>query len=415
MTLPRLLSGAGPETMSYQRHLSVHGELPARIGLDSALTAELTRAALRGRGGGAFPLAGKLDAVRRARGRPIVVVNGCEGEPLSVKDRLLLHSLPHLVIDGAVCCAAAIGSEEIVIAIDETSIAAGQALEGALRERPGLPGTTVAELPPGYVSGQETAVVNFINGGPAKPVHGPRVTTRGVDGQPTLIANPETLAHAALIARHGATWFRQLGTAEEPGSILVTLSGAVHRPGAYEIEYGSSLSSLLAAAGGVSEPVQAFLFGGYAGSWVDGGPAGSLRLSRDGLQRWNASLGAGVIVALAQSACPVAEVSRVAGWMARQSAGQCGPCVHGLASIAQALADVNTGVGGLEVFGDVRRWAAQVKGRGACAHPDGAARFVTSALDLFGADFEDHARYGLCDDCERPPVLVTPRLLTGVR
>ncbi|HEY3727024.1 MAG TPA: hypothetical protein VGL51_07615, partial [Solirubrobacteraceae bacterium] len=239
MTLPRLLSGAGAETMSYQRHLSIHGELPLRSRRDSGFTAELTRAALRGRGGGAFPLATKLDAVRRARGKPIVAINGCEGEPLSVKDRLLLHSLPHLVIDGALCCAAALGSEEIVIAIDETSIEAAEAVRRALRERPGLPRTSVVELPPGYVTGQETAVVSFVNGGPAKPVHGPRVTIRGVDDEPTLMANPETLAHAALIARHGATWFRQLGTAEEPGSILVTLSGAVHRPGAYEIEYGS--------------------------------------------------------------------------------------------------------------------------------------------------------------------------------
>jgi NADH:ubiquinone oxidoreductase subunit F (NADH-binding) len=229
------------------------------------------------------------------------------------------------------------------------------------------------------------------------------------------MSNPETLAHAALIARHGASWFRELGTAEEPGSVLVTLSGAVQRPGVYEIEYGSSLSSLLAAAGGIADQIQALLFGGYAGTWLDGGLAGSVRLDRQALQRWGASLGPGIIVALPQSACPVAEVTRVAGWLAGQSAGQCGPCVHGLSSIARAMEGVAGGAGGLELFSDIRRWAAQVHGRGACAHPDGTARFVTTALDLFAADFEDHARHGRCDDCLRRPVLVTPRLLTGAR
>ena len=142
----------------------------------------------------------------------------------------------------------------------------------ALRERPGsVPGAArlrVAAVPSGYVTGQESAVVNFLNGGgPAKPLAPtPRITERGVNRRPTLMANAETLAHAAMIVRHGADWFRQLGPDDEPGSALVTLSGAVRHPGVFEIEHGSSLRSLIQAAGGLTGPARAVLIGGYAGT-----------------------------------------------------------------------------------------------------------------------------------------------------
>lgn len=414
MTLPRLLAGVQDIPMSYAEHERVHGELPAAA-VQSGVSDELRRAALRGRGGGAFPLADKLDAVRRARGEPVVVVNGCEGEPMSVKDRMLLESLPHLVLDGALACARALGGLRIVIAVEETSVQAIAALQDAVAQRPDLPRgleVSIVEIPPGYVSGQETAVVSFLNGGtPTPSFSDARITKRGVGRRPTLMSNAETLAHAALIARHGASWFRQLGVPEEPGSALVTLSGAVRAPGVYEIEYGSGLRSLVSVAGGVSEPVQAYLFGGYAGTWVDARDALRSRLSRAGLQPLGASLGAGIIVALPESSCPVAEVVGVASWMADQSTGQCGPCVNGLAAIADGLTGVAQGAAGRDDLSRVRRWASQVVGRGACAHPDGAARFVGSAVTVFADAFADHARHGPCEACERRPVLFTPGLV----
>lgn len=165
----------------------------------------------------------------------------------------------------------------------------------------------------------------------------------------------------------------------------------------------------MGAAGGLSEPVRAFLFGGYAGTWIDAAGAAPVKLARGGLSPLGASLGAGVIVALPRSACPVAEVTRVAGWMSDQSASQCGPCVNGLASIADTLADLAEGRGGRDAFTDILRWSDLVIGRGACAHPDGAAAFVTSALRVFSTEFDDHALNGPCDACARRPVLITPR------
>jgi NADH:ubiquinone oxidoreductase subunit F (NADH-binding) len=425
MSLPRVLLGVGAEPMSFVTHLSVHGELAptvrhSRRGLPSPLLSELTEAGLRGRGGGGFLLATKLESVQRARGRPVVVVNATEGEPMSVKDQLLLETLPHLVLDGALLLAADLGTDEVVIAIDESFRAAEDSIRHALRERPevgrrGMRPRIVA-IPSGYVSGQETAIVNFVNNGiPLPMTQPPRIGERGIGRRPTLMSNAETLAHVALIARHGAEWFRQMGPAEEPGSALVTLSGGVRSPGVYEIEHGSHLSGLVRAAGGATEPLRAFLFGGYAGSWVPASAAGKLRLSAASLRPANASLGAGIIVALPQSACPVAEVTRVGAWMANEGARQCGPCINGLGSIADALADVCQGTAGRDAFGDIRRWSELVIARGACAHPDGAARFVTSALRVFSTEFDDHALNGICDACDRRPVLFVPGQRSAVR
>ena len=421
MTLPRLLLGAEAQPMSFATHCQVHGDPPTVRGLTAAgLHAELTRAGLRGRGGGAFPLAAKLAAAGRARRRAVVVVNATEGEPMSVKDRMLMESVPHLVLDGALAVAAALDTGDVIIAVDEAFGEATETLRRALAQRPDLGRRTaqprIVAIPEGYVTGQETAIVNFINAGVPRPVtQPPRLTERGVAKRPTVMSNAETLAHVALIARHGAEWFRRLGPEDEPGSVLVTLSGGVAAPGVFEVEYGSRLGSLVEAAGGLTEPARAFLFGGYAGSWVDGRAARTARLSSAGLAPLRATLGAGIIVALPESACPVAEVARVAAWMADQSAHQCGPCVNGLGSIAETLIDVCEGRGGRDAFGDVRRWSELVVGRGACAHPDGTARFVTSALRVFAPEFEDHARRGLCEACERRPVLIVPGQRTAVR
>jgi NADH:ubiquinone oxidoreductase subunit F (NADH-binding) len=134
-----------------------------------------------------------------------------------------------------------------------------------------------------------------------------------------------------------------------------------------------------------------------------------VRLSGEHLARHGASLGAGVIVALPQDACPVAETARVADWYSAQSAGQCGPCVNGLGAIADTIAHVAVGAATREDLADLDRWSDQLRGRGACQHPDGASRFIGSALAVFRADFTDHARHGPCERCAHPAVLPVPR------
>ena len=307
-------------------------------------------------------------------------------------------------------------ADQIVFAVDAGDPGSKWALQAALAERPdtgrrGLDATVVS-VPTGYVSGHEAAVVNFVNRGIAKPTAAPpMVFERGIARRPTLVANAETAAHVGLIARYGAGWFREVGTDDEPGSALVTLSGAVADPGVFEIEYGSVLGSLIDAAGGTFSPLRAVLVGGYCGTWIEADRATRVRLAAGPLRALDASFGAGVIVALPESACPVAETVRVAEWLAGESAGQCGPCVHGLAAIAGTLAEVADGRGGPDASGRLSRWAELVSGRGACAHPDGMARFVTSSLRVFSDEFADHAHYGRCAACARPPVLRLPQRL----
>ena len=375
---------------------------------------EIERAGLLGRGGAAFPTATKMRAVAGARRRAVVVANGAEGEPASLKDRTLLESLPHLVLDGGILAAEALGAEELVVCVCESADAGASSLARAIEERAADGSERSSRLrlvtvPGHYVAGQESALVNFLNGGPAKPTFTPPLPfEQGVRGRPTLVDNVETLAHIALIARHGAQWFRQLGTASQPGSALVTLSGAIAHPGVYEIEHGASLSSLIAAGGGATAGVRGALLGGYAGSWVDGELLGGVALSNEHLAPHGASLGAGVVLLLSENACPVAESARVARWLAGQSARQCGPCVHGLDALAGTIEEIAAGIAGARVTQRIDQLASLVARRGACGHPDGALNPILSAVEVFQAEFADHARHGACDACPCPPELPLP-------
>src|SRR5204863_8923020 len=125
----------------------------------------------------------------------------------------------------------------------------------------------------------------------------------GLSGRPTLVQNVETLAHLALIARHGADWFRSAGTPAEPGSMLVTLAGALARPGVYEIEIGTPVGQVLGLAGGPAGPLSALLLGGYFGTWVPWPAAAALPLSAAGLAGLGAGPGAGLVAALPDDAC----------------------------------------------------------------------------------------------------------------
>ncbi|HSZ14661.1 MAG TPA: NADH-ubiquinone oxidoreductase-F iron-sulfur binding region domain-containing protein [Solirubrobacteraceae bacterium] len=420
--LPRLLSGIRPRgPLPLDEHVEVHGQLPSAAGRGrrrarehaGMLIEEIERAGLLGRGGAGFPTATKMRAVAGRRRRAIVVANGAEGEPASLKDRTLLESLPHLVLDGAILAAEAVGADELVVCVCESADTGIGSVAGAIEERAASgersPALRLAPVPSHYVAGQESALVNYLSGGPAKPTFTPPMPfEQGVRGRPTLVDNVETLAHVALIARHGASWFRELGTPSQPGSALVTLSGAVAHPGVYEIEHGASLSSLVTAAGGATARVRGALLGGYAGSWVSGQLLNGVALSNEHLAPHGASLGAGVVLLLSEQACPVAETARLARWLADQSTRQCGPCVHGLDALAGTIEELAAGIAGARVAQRIDQLASLVARRGACGHPDGALRPILSAVQVFQAEFADHARHGPCAACARPVELPLP-------
>ena len=406
--LPRLLAerrGGGPATLA--GHLARHGELPTAA-WDSRrreqLIAEVGRAGLTGRGGAAFPTARKLAAVAAGPGRPVVIANGSEGEPASAKDKVLLAREPHLVLDGAVLAAGLTGARQaLVVAHGAVREIVDEAVAERRRARCDPVQVQVLTGAGRFVAGEATALVNWVEHGIPVPTRvPPRISEHGLGGRPTLVQNVETLAHLALIARHGAAWFRSAGTPEEPGSMLVTVLGAVQRPGVYETGIGVPVSSVLARAGGPAAPLTALLIGGYSGSWVDQA-AMALPFSAAGLHRAGASPGAGLIAALPAGACGLAETARIARYLATESAGQCGPCLFGLDSIAAELGALAAG----HPFdpGRLRRWLGQVDGRGACHHPDGAVRMIRSALRVFAAETARHAR-GWC--CGTRPAGVLP-------
>ena len=421
--LPRLLAGIQPHGgLTLEEHEAVHGPLPSSAGRGrrrereraDMLIAEVGRAGLLGRGGAAFPTATKMQAVASARRRPIVLANGAEGEPASLKDRTLLESLPHLVLDGSILAAEAVGADEVIVCVCESARDAGESLALAIAERPsarsgGAPTLRMATVPSHYVAGQESALIGYLGGAPALPSFTPPMPyEQGIRRRPTLVNNVETLAHVGLLARYGAPWFRQLGTPTQPGSALVTLSGAVAHPGVYEIEHGASLSSLIAAGGGTTARIRGALIGGYAGTWIAGELLSGVAMSNEHLAAHGAALGAGVVLLLSEEACPVAESARLSRWLAGQSANQCGPCVNGLDALAGTLEAIAAGTAGTGVGGRVDRLASRVSGRGACGHPDGALNPILSALRTFQAEFAEHARYGPCDACSRPGELPLP-------
>ena len=332
-----------------------------------------------------------MAAVAGGRRPAVVVANGTEGEPLSDKDRSLLKHRPHLVLDGVVAAAAAVGADQAVVCVERAHPDVAVALRLALSERRDRLAIRLALTPSRYVAGQETALVRWLDGGEARPVFGTRPFARGVGGRPTLVDNVETLAHVALIARYGAEWYRQFGTADEPGTALVTVSGAVVRPGVYEVPIGSTLRGLLDAVD--AAPARAVLLGGYFGTWVPADGIPELTLSAEGLAPVKARLGCGVVFVMPEDTCAVQEVAAVSDWYASQSAGQCGACVFGLADIATATHHLADGDDRAEAA--TRRWTAMVRRRGACQLPDGAAGFVDSALDAFVDELDEH-RHGRC-------------------
>jgi NADH:ubiquinone oxidoreductase subunit F (NADH-binding) len=420
--VPRLLT----ETPTLQAHLARHGALPYRdrVGTPSspgALIADIEAAGLTGRGGAAFPVHRKLSAVVAAAGKrsrsPAVIANGAESEPASEKDATLLWLAPHLVLDGLQLAAEAVGADTAILVThaDRAHDVAGrlrQALQERLAVRLDRVPVQLATAPARFLSGQETALINHLGGGHAIPTFmPPRVTERGLNAAPTLVQNVETLAHLALIARRGPRWFREVGTAREPGSMLATIRRADGRTVITEVPLGMPLRDLLgdlpARAAGPTGRESAVLLGGYHGTWIPAAKAAALTLDNESLEPAGARLGAGIVISLPADRCGLVETARVVRYLTLESAGQCGPCLNGLPRIAAAFAELAIGRPRRGTRDDLQRWSGLVTGRGACHHPDGAARFVRSALRTFATEAGRHER-GQCSATNTAPFLPVP-------
>ncbi|HWF15694.1 MAG TPA: NADH-ubiquinone oxidoreductase-F iron-sulfur binding region domain-containing protein [Acidimicrobiales bacterium] len=386
--------------------------LPARgdRGWRESLVATLEASGLAGRGGAGFPAAIKL-AVARAAGGGTVVVNAMEGEPASDKDKLLCIRSPHLVLDGAQLLAAASGARRIIVCVPAGREHVANATSAALAERLGTSHAPVPEVlvrpPDRFAAGEESALVRWVETGASLPTFRPdKGQALRIGRRAALVHNAETLAHVAMIARTGPDAFRSHGSLEDPGTCLVTISGAVAQPGVVEVDRGTPLIDIANRATPIGRP-QALLVGGYGGAWVGPShfvtPYASLSLRAIG-----ASAGVGVVIVLGNDACGLMESARIAHYLAGQSMGQCGPCVYGLPAIADDVTRLAHGRVDAGLMARLDRRLHEVEGRGACRHPDGAVDLVRSGLRVFSDDVRAHASGAACAHRDRPTQLRFP-------
>jgi NADH:ubiquinone oxidoreductase subunit F (NADH-binding) len=373
----------------YARHLETYGPLEVDT-VGPELIGVLEAAGLTGRGGAAFPAWRKMGSTAESRPagllapRAVVIGNGAEGEPLSFKDRTLLANAPHLVIDGLLAAARAVGGTQLYL---YAASAGRPAVERAIAERPGARGIRLVDAPDRFIAGEASAAVNAVVTGSALPLDKRRrLSESGLKGRPTLVLNVETLAHIALIARYGAAWFRSAGSAGDPGTRLISVSG----PGpdqVLEVPGGASLGEILHSARIDAANAAAVLVGGYHGRWVK--PL-DYKLSTSGPASRVVRPGAGVFHVLPAGDCGLEATARIVNYLAGESARQCGPCMFGLPAMAGVLSRIARRERDPRLVRELERLGNLVMGRGACHHPDGTIQLIGSALDVFSEEITAH-------------------------
>ena len=348
-----------------------------------SLTATLDAAGLLGRGGAAFHTATKV-AAAHDHGADLIV-NACDGEVGARKDGwVVAHHLEDLMRGAALV---APGRRRRVRVAAHRGSETARLLRGA--------GVPLLEVPDRYVSSEESALVSRAHGGLARPLTKHRPVVHGVRGESgrtlpkTVVLNAETVWRVAQVHDHGPEWFRSFGTPDEPGPRLVTLTGAVGRPGVVETQAGVPVRDLLATAAAPSD-VEHVLVGGLSGVLLTADEARWARWATPDLRRFGGALGPGVLEVFDVRECPLDVVTRYLDYAAGETAGQCGPCMFGVPSLAAAwrstVATPDRGAGA-----EVRRLAGLLPNRGACRYPDGVGRFALGALRVLEPHLAAHA------------------------
>ena len=374
---------------------------------------EVSDAALRGRGGAGFPTGKKWSFTRERPEQPrYLVLNGGEDEPGSKKDRLLMENLPHLVIEGVIIAAYAIGANKAYLYVNanyETAIksttdalaeakAAGYWGKGVLGDSFNLD-IELIPAPHNYVAGEDTAVLEVIEGKKAWPRQKPPFpVTVGLFGKPTAVNNVETLANVAPIILHGAKWYRSFGTPDSSGTMIFSLNDDVNRPGIYELPFGTPLRYLIEECGGGikgDKKIKAIMPAAPSSAYL---PADKIDtpLDHNSMREAGSSLGCGVVHLVGEGTCVVEDVLKASEFFAAESCGQCPACRMETNTLTTLLKKLQQGQGGrpiLEQFGKV---IAFNKGKGFCNLIAMPGPPIESALKLFPGDFEAHLATGKC-------------------
>jgi len=373
----------------------------------------ISEAGLRGHGGAGFPTGKKWALTRECDEQPrYLVMNGGEDEPGSKKDRVLMENLPHLVLEGAIIAAYAIGATKAFLYINARYDIAIESITHALAEAKsaGYWGQNVLgssfnldieiiPAPHNYVAGEDTAVLEVIEGkNPLPRQKPPFPVTVGLLGKPTSVNNVETLANVAPIIFHGAEWYRQFGTSESPGTMIFSLGEDVNRPGIYELPFGTSLRYLIEQCGGGikgNKNIKAIMPAAPSSAFLTPDKIDT-PLDPNSMREAGSALGCGVVRVISEGTCMVEEVLRISEFFTAESCGQCPACRMETNTLTALLKKVQQGQGGqaiLEQFGKV---LAFNKGKGFCNLIAMPGPPIESAIKLFPGDFTAHLGTGRC-------------------
>jgi NADH:ubiquinone oxidoreductase subunit F (NADH-binding) len=382
LTGPVTLKPSGPADSitpsvreTYDDHVIRFGRRPD---VSAALLARVEREGLLGHGGAFVPVGVKWRSALLRKGPLTVVANAAESEPLAGKDGTLIRQRPHLVVDGLMITAQALGAERAVIWLHGDDVTGRRVFEEAFRDR-GWSGRDVPieiiDGPVHYLAGEAQAITRAVAGGPALPF--PRRAVTDPYEPQTIVHNVETLARLALIARE----------LPNPSTRLLTVLGSQRM--VVEVAQTTTVEQVLIRLGWKIAP-QAVLLGGYAGIWAKWDDVAGLEVAEKAMRGAKLTLGAGVMVPLADDQCGVRVTSDLISYLASMSARQCGPCLFGLPALAEHWTKLADEDGSFRAIERLRADIAAVEGRGACRHPDGATRLSTSALQTFSAHLGSH-------------------------
>ena len=378
------------------------------------VVAELKKAGLRGRGGAGFPTGVKWDKVLNHRVKEhYFVCNAGEHEPGTFKDRYLLKTLPHQLIEGCLIAAHTVQAKAAFIYVNHEYEEERENLKKALAEAKarGLVGKNVLgkgydielqvfEGHGSYVAGEETAMLESMQGRPAMPRQKPPFypTDFGLYGKPTLVNNVETLCNIPRILYKGAAWFTQVGTEKCPGTMMFSLSGSVNRPGVYEMPMGVTIRELIEKCGGGvkgGRQIKAVFPGGPAFSMVTADQL-DLQMDFDSLKKAGTGLGSAGTIVIDDATCMVAATLKYSNFFKGESCGQCPPCRMGTNNLATLMAKIEEGQGTQKDMDSLLQLCGFVKGTGYCTLVTGAAVLVQSSVKLFQKEYEEHLRLQRC-------------------
>jgi NADH-quinone oxidoreductase subunit F len=373
----------------------------------------ISEAGLRGHGGAGFPT-GKKWALTRECADPTryLVINGGEDEPGSKKDRVLLENLPHLVVEGAIIAAYAIGAAKALLYINARYDIAVENITHALAEakRAGYWGNNILDsgfnvdieiipAPHNYVAGEDTAAIEVIEGKQPLPRQKPPFpVTVGLYGKPTSVNNVETVANVAPIILHGNEWYRHFGTSESPGTMIFSLGEDVNRPGIYELPFGTSLRHLIEQCGGGikgNKTIKAIMPAAPSSAFLTADKIDT-PLDPNSMREAGSALGCGVVRVISEGTCMVEEVLRISEFFTAESCGQCPACRMETNTLTALLKKVQQGQGGQAILEQFAKVVAFNKGKGFCNLIAMPGPPIESAIELFPDDFAAHLNTGRC-------------------